>query len=94
MRIDLNSGAAISGSQTEKTAVSHSAPASAATSNKAELSENTLGVGKLTAVALNAPEVRAERIQTLQSRLESGNYKVSATEIADSMLAQMRVRGS
>jgi flagellar biosynthesis anti-sigma factor FlgM len=95
MRIDLNSGAAITGSQVEKTSSPRSTHATAAaSSDKPQLSESDLSIGKLTAAALNSPEVRSEKIQALQSQLTSGTYHIPANQIASSLLEQIRVRTS
>jgi flagellar biosynthesis anti-sigma factor FlgM len=93
MRIDLNSATSISGSQVEKTSSSHSTHTGAVTnSDKSQFSESDLSVGKLTAAALNSPEARTEKVQSLRSQLESGNYQISASQIASSVLDQMRLR--
>lgn len=94
MRIDLNSAATASGSQVEKSTSSRFAPASAASSNKAEFLESDMSVGKLTAAAWNSPEVRTEKVQAIQSQLASGSYQISPAQVATSMLEQMRVRTS
>jgi negative regulator of flagellin synthesis FlgM len=93
MRIDLNAGATISGSQAEKTS-SHVAPQSASKTDQTHLSESDASVGKLETTALNSPEVRAEKVQALRSQLQSGTYQVSSAQVAGSMLEQLRVRGS
>jgi negative regulator of flagellin synthesis FlgM len=93
MRIDLNAGATTSGSQTEKTS-SHVGPASASQTEQVHLSESDANVGKLETAALNSPEVRTEKVQALRSQLQSGTYQVSPTQVAGSILEQLRVRGS
>lgn len=49
-------------------------------------------MGKLATAALSAPEVRTEKVQALQSQLQSGAYQVSAQQVAGSIVDQMRVR--
>ncbi|HET9365420.1 MAG TPA: flagellar biosynthesis anti-sigma factor FlgM [Candidatus Angelobacter sp.] len=93
MRVDLTAGATISGPQTEKTS-SPVAPASASRSAQTHLPESDASVGKLETVALNSPEVRNEKVQALRSQLQSGTYQVSPAQVADSILEQLRVRGS
>ena len=93
MRIDLNAGAASSGSQAEKTS-SQVAPASASKTGQTHLSESDVTVGKLETAALNSPEVRTEKVQALRSQLQSGTYQVSAAQVAGSVLEQLRVRRS
>jgi flagellar biosynthesis anti-sigma factor FlgM len=94
MRIDLNAGAAASGSQTEKIASSRSAPSSTGQTDQSKSLEGKISVGKLETAALNSPEVRFEKVQALRSQLQSGTYQVSPTQVAGSMLEQLRVRGS
>ena len=92
MRIDLNS-AGISGSQAEKTSPARPTQATtAASADKTQFSENEISAGKLAAAVLNSPEVRAERVQSLQSQLASGGYQVSPTQVAASIFEQLRVR--
>ena len=94
MRIDLNGGAAASGSQTEKASSSRAAPAGAGPAPPSRLSESDSSVGKLETAALNSPEVRTEKVQALRSQLQSGTYQVSSAQVANSILEQLRVRGS
>ncbi len=93
MRIDLNTGAAVSGSHTEKTAASHPASAGAAQTDETRLSEGETSVGKLETAALNSPEVRSEKVQALRSQLQAGTYNVSAAQVASSIFEQLRVHG-
>jgi flagellar biosynthesis anti-sigma factor FlgM len=93
MRIDLNAGATNSGLQAEK-ASSHVAPASASQADQSHLPESEASVGKFETAALNSPEVRTEKVQALRSQLQAGTYQVSASQVAGSILDQLRVRGS
>jgi len=93
MRIDLSTGAAVSGSQTERPALSHSAPSSAGQTDQSRLSEDEPSVGKLEAAALHSPEVRSEKVQALRSQLQAGTYQVSSAQVAGAILEQLRVRG-
>jgi flagellar biosynthesis anti-sigma factor FlgM len=93
MRIDLNPGATISGSHTEKPS-SHVARARASQTNQTDSSESGTSVGKLETEALKSPEVRSEKVRALRSQLQSGTYQVSPAQVAGSILEQMRVRGS
>lgn len=92
MRIDLNPGAATSGSAAEKIS-SPVAPAGASQAEPTHL-ESDVNVGKLETAALNSPEVRSEKVQALRSQLQSGTYQVSPAQVAGSILEQLRVRGS
>jgi flagellar biosynthesis anti-sigma factor FlgM len=93
MRIDLNAGATTSGSQAEKTS-SHVAATSARQTDQTHLSESDASVGKLETAALKSPEVRTEKVHALRSQLQAGTYQVSPTQVAGSILDQLRVRGS
>lgn len=94
MRIDSSAGITTPDTHIDKTSSSHPAQSSAARSDESQSFESSPSIGDLTATVLNAPEVRTERIQALQSRLESGSYEVSAMQTAGSMLEQMRIRAS
>ena len=94
MRIDLNSGAAVSGSHVEKAQTPPPAPTGAARSEQAQVSETQANVGKLAAAALSASEVRTDKVQALQAQLRSGSYNVSPAQLAGSIIEQMRVRSS
>ena len=91
MRIDLNPGATIAGTEGEK-ASSQVPPARQA--ERIYSPESDASVGKLETAALNSPEVRTEKVQALRSQLQSGSYQVAAAQIAGSILEQMRVRRS
>ncbi len=92
MRIDLNTGAAVSGAHVEKAALSHAAQTKAK-SVSSQPSDTEAHVGKLAATALSAPEVRTEKVRALQLQLQSGKYQVSSTQVAGAVLEQMRVHG-
>ena len=93
MRIDLNTGAAVSGSHAEKTASSHPTQSSAGQNDHSRVSEGETSVGKLETAALNSPEVRSEKVQALRLQLQSGTYQVSPAQVASSILEQLRVHG-
>jgi flagellar biosynthesis anti-sigma factor FlgM len=91
MRIDLNSDTAVSGAHAEKASSSHAAQISTVQKNSSQVTESEASVGKLAAAALSAPEVRSEKIASLQKQINAGTYQVSADQVAGSMLEQMRV---
>jgi len=95
MRIDLNSSTPNSAPQIEKATSSHSARTTNSTgSSTSEFSESDLSTGRLTAAALDSPELRMDRVQALKSQIDAGTYQVSPAQVADSMMEQMRVRAS
>jgi flagellar biosynthesis anti-sigma factor FlgM len=94
MRIDLNSNTAASGAHVERAMPSHAAHPNSVQKNAPQVAESDANVGKLAAAALNAPEARTERVQSLQSQIKAGTYHVSAEQVAHSMLQQMRLQKS
>lgn len=95
MRIDLNSSTSTSAPQIENATSSHSARTTNSTSSStSEFSESDLSTGRLTAAALDSPELRMDRVQALKSQIESGTYQVSPAQVAGSMMEQMRLRAS
>ena len=99
MRIDLTTGATISGSNVERATVDRtpslpSAAPNATLANNSDFSESDTSVSTLATVALNAPEGRAEKVQAIQSQLRSGSYRVSPAQLAESIMGQMRLQGS
>jgi flagellar biosynthesis anti-sigma factor FlgM len=91
MRIDLTS-ASVAEPNVERAASSQTAKASTEQSRQAQIFESNPEVGKLTAAALDSPEVRSDKIQALQLQIRAGTYHVPAAQVAGSMLEQMRVR--
>lgn len=97
MRIDLNSninsniGAAETGLEKSAGARSGSANSAAQSAAQAEFSEAGTTVSRLAAAALSAPDVRQEKVQALQSQVQSGNYHVVSAQIAASLLDQIHV---
>jgi|GEM_PF-647732 flagellar biosynthesis anti-sigma factor FlgM len=49
-------------------------------------------VQRLTAAVAQVPEVRAERIAALQSKVQSGNYKPDSEKIADAVISEQSTR--
>jgi negative regulator of flagellin synthesis FlgM len=57
--------------------------------DKVELSEASRDVQKIQEVLKNTPDVRAEKVQELKSKIESGQYRVDAREIANKMISDL-----
>jgi flagellar biosynthesis anti-sigma factor FlgM len=97
MRIDSNGGAqGLPENQTAASAASGKAgaPASSARANplgedQAELSGAHTQVQALVGQALQLPEVREERVQTLRQAVASGQYLPSPQEVAGALLANV-----
>ncbi len=89
MRIDLNS-ASLGGVEREENTKKPSGKASGAsrTDDKASLSVDTVSIAALTTQALAAPQVRQDRVDALRQAIQSGQYQVDPSQIAQAMLAQ------
>ncbi|HTZ96946.1 MAG TPA: flagellar biosynthesis anti-sigma factor FlgM [Terriglobales bacterium] len=94
MRIDLGSssflptegpGAARKGTLSERPN-----GASAPESDSAKLWSGPSSIAALTAAASQVPEVRQDKVAALADLVQSGSYKVSASQTAEEMVAQMR----
>ncbi|TSA10913.1 MAG: flagellar biosynthesis anti-sigma factor FlgM [Deltaproteobacteria bacterium] len=57
--------------------------------DKVELSAASRDIQKIQEVLENTPDVRAEKVQELKSKIESGQYKVDARGIADKMISDL-----
>jgi negative regulator of flagellin synthesis FlgM len=57
--------------------------------DKVELSAASRDIQKIQEVLENTPDVRAEKVQELKSKIESGQYKVDAREIANKMISDL-----
>ena len=95
MRIDLQSGIREAGSaESSRTGTRtdrHGQPGSK-TGEATEVSWNQAGVQSLTAAALCSPEVRQEKVAALAQKIRTGSYNVSAEQLADALVAQMKSR--
>ena len=90
MRIDLTQSAA-SQLASEATAQKVKADRAAATGadgdgDRTTLSFDTASVQSLVSTAMNSPEVRQDKVDSLRTAINSGNYKLDPNEIASSML--------
>jgi negative regulator of flagellin synthesis FlgM len=57
--------------------------------DKVELSAASRDIQKIQEVLKNTPDVRAEKVEELKSKIESGQYKVDAREIANKMISDV-----
>lgn len=57
--------------------------------DKVELSAASRDIQKIQEVLKNTPDVRAEKVQELKSKIESGQYRVDAREIANKMISDL-----
>src|SRR5215472_9880200 len=96
MRVDLNAGSAVpenileNSAQSNKPARAGSIEVNKTNEEASRFSTGEAGVSTVASVALNAPEVRQARVETLREQIASGNYAISSHEIAASILEQLR----
>lgn len=57
--------------------------------DKVEFSAASRDIQKIQEVLKNTPDVRAEKVQELKSKIESGQYRVDAREIANKMVSSL-----
>ncbi|MDR2368439.1 MAG: flagellar biosynthesis anti-sigma factor FlgM [Deltaproteobacteria bacterium] len=93
MKIDPNNQPLIKkrdyNSPVEKATEATSAPESSAATvagDKVNISERSKLIAKARELALQAPDVRSEKVADLTARIASGNYKVSSEEVANSII--------
>lgn len=67
------------------TAAASAAASTSATNDQAHLS----GAASLASHAASLPDVRADKIQSVQSAIAGGSYSVSAYDVADSVMKHM-----
>lgn len=65
------------------------APGSASGADQASFSFDSTRVQSLEAQVLAQPEMRADKIQTLQQTIGDGNYSVAASQVADAMVREL-----
>jgi|HubBroStandDraft_6_1064221.scaffolds.fasta_scaffold2179460_1 negative regulator of flagellin synthesis FlgM len=54
----------------------------------ATLSVDSSAVNSLVAKALDAPDIRQDKVEALRQAVQSGEYKVDPAQIADAMIRQ------
>jgi negative regulator of flagellin synthesis FlgM len=58
--------------------------------DKASLSVDSLSVSALQAQAMNAPEIRQDKVEALRQSIENGEYKLEPEKIARAILEHNR----
>ncbi|MGI6633401.1 MAG: flagellar biosynthesis anti-sigma factor FlgM [Bacillota bacterium] len=61
----------------------------AASKDKVVLSVSQDDLAKVRELTKKLPEMRLDKVEALRKQIESGNYKVDATEVADKMLGRL-----
>lgn len=94
MKVDLNGlmGSALDGVKSTPRAPSETAPVSSAEpavgEDTATLSVDSARVNSLVAKALDASEIRQDRVESLRQAIQNGEYKVDAAQVAEAMIRQ------
>ncbi|MBB6145025.1 flagellar biosynthesis anti-sigma factor FlgM [Silvibacterium bohemicum] len=90
MRIDLFNSSAdqISSGPSSQKVNAHSSAASSSVSgeDRATLTSNSTSVASLVSTALSTPEVRQDKVDSLQQAISSGQYVLDPVKIAASMI--------
>ena len=91
MRIDLNAGLTVPDSKLEKSSGSRSPQESKGTgADKSQLSGTEMSVNLLAGSALQAPEIRTDKVEALKAQIDTGTYQISSDQIAAVMMEQLR----
>lgn len=87
MRIDLNNTAAsqIANEQSAKVTQKYAQP-SGNVEDTASLSSDSVSLSSLGSQAMQAPDVRQEKVDALRQAIGNGTYSVSPDQIAEAML--------
>jgi negative regulator of flagellin synthesis FlgM len=94
MKVDLNglSGSTLDGipspQRTPAEATSAAGTDPAIGEDTATLSVDTAGVNSLVAKALDAPDIRQDKVEALRQAIQNGEYKVDPAQIAEAMIQQ------
>jgi negative regulator of flagellin synthesis FlgM len=90
MRVDLTNTAAsqiaAESSATQVSANNVSASGSSGAEDRTTLSSDTLSVSSLVSTAMNSPEIRQDKVDSLTQAVSSGTYQLDPGAIAGSML--------
>jgi len=96
MKVDLNglAGAALDGIKSPQRSPAEAAAANITESSIAEdaatLSVDSARVNSLVARAVNAPDVRQDKIEALRLAIQNGEYKVDPAQIAEAMIRESK----
>ncbi|HTV59240.1 MAG TPA: flagellar biosynthesis anti-sigma factor FlgM [Verrucomicrobiae bacterium] len=93
MRIDPNQGpSGAQGAASERVVAANSAPSPRSTQDsnanqldQANLSSSAVQYSKLRSAAANLPDVRQDRVASLQQAIQAGTYSVSNQQIAGAL---------
>jgi negative regulator of flagellin synthesis FlgM len=90
MRIDLfNTAASQAATQTDSNQSRVQTPTATqvnADGDRTTLTSGSVSISSLVSEAMNSPEIRQARVQSLQQAVSSGNYKLDPDAIAGAMI--------
>lgn len=90
MRVDLNNSAAgqIGNEPSSKRVNAENFPAQASdgSGDRTTLTSGSGSVGALVSEAMSSPEVRQDKVQSLQQAISSGQYQLDPDKIAGAMI--------
>ncbi len=76
---------------TDQSAVNPEIKVQTQVGDQVDLSPSSRMIKKIEAVALSAPDTRADKVAALKKKVESGTYQVNSDEIAGKMLKELIV---
>jgi negative regulator of flagellin synthesis FlgM len=94
MKVDLNglTGSTLDGINSPQRTPSPTAPGAstepAVGEEAATLSVDSARVNSLVAKALDAPDIRQDKVESLRQAVQNGEYKVDPSQIAEAMIRQ------
>lgn len=94
MKVDLNglTGSTLDGIKSPQRTPSETAPTAstdpAVGEDAATLSVDGARVNSLVAKALDAPDIRQDKVEALRQAIQNGEYKVDPAQIAEAMIRQ------
>jgi len=94
MKVDLNglAGSALDGIKSPQRTPSETAPTTStdptAGEDAATLSVDSARVNSLVAKALDAPDIRHDKVEALRQAVQNGEYAVDPAQIAEAMIRQ------
>lgn len=90
MRIDLNPGYGVQGTQVSNIEALKHVRSVATVEQHGPAAEFQNRVAELSSAALSAPEVRAGKVQALREQIATGVYQVSTVNAANALLNELR----
>lgn len=88
MRIDLYNSASsgIASDSASKSSAVSQLQDSSSTEDRTSLSSDSVSVSSLVSAAMSSPEVRSDKVASLQQQVQNGTYQLDPEKIAASMI--------